>query len=701
MLVQDSPTSLLVQVPCGIESKSFSLAFSARAVPGYSKLTIRHDMGKRVVFDIGDENGLTVFQERFAARNQELPTCLLEISAQRGLAVHDAQGVLLAKNASLPKFSFTGVHWATDGQESAVVRLRTQPPGVVDVSPLRRAAELAALISVVAALLITVRRSYRGLQVALRNTGNSATRNTVFAIDVIVGIACVTASVFVRSVDDDGWVISTARALRFGHEYFNYYEPVAYPNGFLFSVAYAYLGATSSTVIGLRGMSVACAFLGWLVFRGLFRAGYGGARDHRSALVAGACVWIIFVTAWWTSLRPEVVVALLLLLVLLCGLRWCQTRSNVYVLLALLIGGLGMGIHQTGLCIVFALIPLVVLVIKGILFDGRCGRLLASCIVAAGCIGAVLLATYPYNLPQFLRYASDYQTFFPASAALGPLDEFARYANFSANGLTSDNPAARFSLVLIVLGMGGALWSLIVRQPSGVNPSRIVSAMILAAPFGLLLTTSKWNWHYAALGPVAALGVAALCSSSFSRSRRDSVVASRVLFLVVTLSGCAWAVVPYLERFPGFASWKPQLIIVFLISAFLAISTAASLRERGKMYVGVLVVSTIIIVAPFVEAILLPSTVAQAPGSSLVLQQAAGDSYCRSRTGTGVVTAVSTTLFLQVPCVTIPTPAAGVWSVPKQTYGSLFLGQEKFLAETEFGITDGQGMTPLDPLPSQ
>ena len=298
---------------------------------------------------------------------------------------------------------------------------------------------------------------------------------------------------------DDGWV--QHRALSFLHRgffgavYSN--DDALVPQGWLPELATSLLGLTGAEGVHFRLISVLFWVASWIVLLATISP-QNALASSRFGLLAMAATWAIFGSTFLIGLRPETFVVFVGSLFLFFATRFFNDRSVSSYLAALFFGGLGFVSHQSGLAL---LGPAVFLVLTA-LMRAESRNFRNKIWVLNFTAGFFLLVTlFVPGSPNVLSKESlnFLTTTHTPQLLLGELNRLGSLFSFELPSL---------SLVFVTGSLVGSLWVEKLLEQKG-RPSignfvasQNLSLAIMASlwPIGLVLTSTKWEWHYAVLG---------------------------------------------------------------------------------------------------------------------------------------------------------------------------------------------------------
>lgn len=414
----------------------------------------------------------------------------------------------------------SGLHTSSLAIPGISVTVVTQPAAVT-APPVRYLPAVAAgLMGAVSVALMIGSRPRR----ARSRRSQSTSRWTSWSgVDWVVLLLLAGSWIVIPTLYDDGWVLTTVREFSNLHYFSDYYanEATPQPLGFWWDlVQSSWMGMTGLPAIALRLPAVLLGLATWWVVRYRALAATGVRGSSRAVLWPAAIVFGAGWSAWLITLRPEPMVALLLAVQIYLTATVARSPGLPPILLSGVTSVLALSAHQTGVSVLaasFAAVPSVVTWWRTVATARQRSALVAGLVALAAILGILLTAWG--NLAVWL---ASRQAFEDGLGHDNLLDEVARIASLNGIYVTSTR---RMTVVLLLIGCVTFLVSLSRRQPR----SRVVTGTsALLATVGLVLTVSKWPWHYGVVMPAAAV-LAGLTGGWLWSSRRKPGLAWRVI----------------------------------------------------------------------------------------------------------------------------------------------------------------------------
>lgn len=339
---------------------------------------------------------------------------------------------------------------------------------------------------------------------------------------VLVGVAAfwVGAGLLMRANFDDGWILAQARLYSDYGWFSMYWENASLPapTGYLWEWGLNLASSLAQYQYAFTRIVVTCVswFFGWLLVDWSLRIQGASGNSRIVAFGAFAAVG----AGIGMNVRPEAFTAMLAAVVLYCASLPASERGWRAVTVSLM-SGIAIGSHPAGWV---AALPAAAVV----LHDVRAARSLGVRLLILAGSGAAALATLAVmvsvDMPAAVSLpAVDFLSAGPLQGR-SPFDEFVRVSD-----LVGFPPSFRMGMAMCLLAVAFLLGWLL--KPSGSAGGFLAGCAALSMA-GLLLTSSKWAAHTAALTPAVAI-TAGLVWPDLSRTpKRLAGVAAALVFVV-------------------------------------------------------------------------------------------------------------------------------------------------------------------------
>jgi hypothetical protein len=439
---------------------------------------------------------------------------------------------------------------------------------------------VAVLCISAALLLVALERRPR----PWRTVRDSAARAAVNAhpADAVVALILLGWWVVSPSFHDDGWVIARERMFAPSGGFASYYNAFGtnYPNDYWLEWAQHWLLQSSSSLLLLRVPALLCLGTTWVLCRWILaRLLDSSARENGAALWALTSTFLLGSLAWGMTLRPEPVSALFVTAVMACTVRFVEKGTAAPLALAAVLLPLAFTAHHAALV---GLAPLLV-VSPSVLRWARSRLATASTIAAASIALLAVLLFLGSDLEQRRADARTLARFTGVSWRSEPL----RYASLADFPFAT--PVRRATVALMLLAV--LAFVLRRRRDRAWSLPDLPAASLGVALLLLVLTPSKFPWHFGALLGVAAIAVAA--ETARLRAERPASgrwVAKPLIVLGAAITAVSWSWSPRtawstldlrtLDWTPAFEDLLPLSTLGILVP--LVVLLGAVLVARGN-----------------------------------------------------------------------------------------------------------------------
>ncbi len=394
---------------------------------------------------------------------------------------------------------------------------------------------VAVLFAVGGLLLVAIegRPRPRGTRSVLRTTVRAA-RDAAHPADALVAAILLAWWVLSPAFPDDGWVMTRQSMFESAGGFSNYYNSLGtnLPLSYWLEWAQHWLTQSSSALVVLRIPALLCLAAAWLLCRWvLARVLASSVGDDHIALWALASAFAVGALSWGMTLRPEPVVAVLVAGVLACAVRFVERETVAPIAIAVVLVALAVPAHPSG---IVSIAPLLVVGPKLVRW-ARSRVSVSATILATGVALLVTVAVVGSDLEQRSSDAATIRAYGDATASWQ--DEVARY-NFLLVP-PYGTPLRRESVAL----MGLAVLALLLRtRRNGALLLNLPSAALAMGLLLLILTPSKWPWHFGTLLAIAAVSVA--CETARLRSQAARPHRTRhlpLLWVGAAMVAAAWS----------------------------------------------------------------------------------------------------------------------------------------------------------------
>jgi arabinosyltransferase C len=446
-----------------------------------------------------------------------------------------------------------------------------------------------------AALVLLVRGSGRGRTwVRLGATVAAARRvaRSLLWLDAVVVFALGAWWFFGPVIYDDGWYLSTVLNFRTSGSFSNYYiYDAQFPLGFLHELFHFVASRVSTSLLWMRFPVLLMGVAMWALLRWYLERLRGDPRVGMASRVGLASAFLLSWFAWLSTLRPEPMVALLSVVVLVSILRFSHTGALGHLTVGVLAATISVTLHPAG---VIAVAPLLVAVPTLWRWAQQRGSVGFITLVALGLVAAAVLVQLVMADTDLEKWRQSRDLFTTSEVnRLSWRDELQRYQLLFEPGLYT-TVVRRGSVVFPAVAVVVFVTRPVRRRDAGFDlpvMSLVVGAVLMA------FTPSKWPLQLGALGGFAALAVATELrrlgletAGTKSRNRRSVLVlgATVVASVIAWRGGADFGPLTVLEvefgrggsQFLGVDLSSPWPWLLLAAVALIACAVVAALRRR-------------------------------------------------------------------------------------------------------------------------
>ncbi|MFY9579847.1 MAG: arabinosyltransferase domain-containing protein [Gaiellaceae bacterium] len=536
-----------------------------------------------------------------------------------------------------------------------------------------------ATIGALAALILATRARVRA-----RTRAKEALRRPVLTRilpDVVVAFVLIGWWLIGPAFFDDGWVAARQKNFSAAHGFSAYYTSfgVNLPLGYWLEWLEHWLVDRTNALLLLRLPAFVALCATWVLCRWILRRCVRSSASERIAVWTLVCAFAVGATAWGMTLRPEPVVAVLVTGVLACIVRFLESEDATAVALAAVLVVLALAAHPAG---IVSIAPLIAAAPALVTWARRRFDVAGTIVVGASTL-LVVLATVGSDLAQRRADVSSLRRFGDETA--GWRDELSRYTFL--NQAPYGASLRRESVALI--GLAVLAYILRRRRADEDRLLALPATSLCVALVVLLLTPTKWPWHFGTLIGIAALAVAAETARLREHGRGTRTWDARPFIAVgAAVTAAAWSWSPRLawgdldlrtlhwtlgvERTLTFSKLAGAVPVVFLAAlAAFAVARGRSERLREVPWLAAAWTATVIAV-PLVAftALVLVADSAKTHSWTLARQNVRtlrGDIDCGLADDALVPVAAS--MRALAPLASARLPAAAAWLPPTPERG--------------------------------
>jgi hypothetical protein len=346
-------------------------------------------------------------------------------------------------------------------------------------------------------------------------------------IDVVVLVALVLSGFVSRTTYDDGWILSWARDLTSGTwgpstPLMNTLGSTVHLfQGFLYSSLLGFTGGRFDAVIGIRSLTILMIFGTWLL---LSRAIIPRVLPSTSRLLLpAAAAYVVLFGFGWMTVRQEIPVVLVSASLLALAAKKVRRHPALRIAGMMSVTAAGIATHPVGLMLV---LPLAVLLVPEIV-DRTVPLEVKSTGLVLGAAASIAIVFFNQTLSLFLRGLDEYE-----DIPVDPFNEWGRFSDMLRIGTVTQRAWFLAGLVGIL-----ALWMVatkVLLAPARFDRRSLIIFAAALMPLGIVVTATKWPWHYAALLAPMAIGLLFVVDWLGRSPRRQ------ILIVTVGLGIAAW-----------------------------------------------------------------------------------------------------------------------------------------------------------------
>ena len=321
---------------------------------------------------------------------------------------------------------------------------------------------------------------------------------------------------------DDGWVWQTATLSRWDQFYtiFQTWDAQV-PIGFFQYLLYRSLAVVSEQLVIFRLVPAACILIIWVLTKKLLRVRqlWDGIIPLFTAVILLTCS-----AAWLMTLRPEPFIAVLSLIVF-DRLDPAQSRDDTPRTWSMMVAGLaigiGLGIHTSGFVVAAPLALTLWTICRSRLNRRNLTRLFM--LVGTMIVTAIFSIFYSIDLGSWLRNGKLFSAAVPKSSWVS---EPYRYSTVFS-GFPYDGTLRR--LFVVLLGITLLLGGLAAARIGRLDASHVA---LCVGVIGLLITPTKWPWHFGSLSGYLVLAAAISVATRLEIEKQIRSALTPLLFIV-------------------------------------------------------------------------------------------------------------------------------------------------------------------------
>jgi len=443
----------------------------------------------------------------------------------------------LLESGPAPPFVVTGLLSDLDLRADPTPYV-TVSADVTGTSPTRRqislsvVAGLLAVISIALALIPDRRPAARGVAGAVAKGLRS-----LAPVDAVVVSALLVWWVVGPTFTDDGWVLVRERNFQGTGTFSTYFDNIGVeqPFGYWYEWLHHWLALATTSLPLLRVPVLVLGLASWLLCRWILTRALETELCRAASVRATlAAAFLVGFLSWGLTLRPEPIVSFLAGVALAAMVVFARYPTLGPLALGLAAAALAVSAHPEGLVALAPIVAGAPIVVTWIRTEGRQLVLPGVAMLSSVAAFGALLMFVDSDVAQRTGSSAAIRGFSRVTA-LDWRDELIRYTRLSEPEWGTALRRASVALMLL------ALVAFACRRRVG-NAADLAGRSLALGLVALLLTPSKWPWHFGALVVVGAVAVG-VEAAQFARATRDGrgwSIRPLVVGLVVVAAG-AWA----------------------------------------------------------------------------------------------------------------------------------------------------------------
>lgn len=511
-LVEFEPDEFLMRIPCDIVTKTENWVFEAK---GGKAFQISINKGDFVVLLGNLNNEIDIY--RFLGN--ELPNCesleLKILNNDREMQIFIDQNLFnvekLKPNSRFEVASY--VIWNPEiSNKNVHIYIKTSSNLFLEANNFRNIIEFIIGLTLIISVLIYFQKNKKFYLFRILKFNN---------LDFLSVIYLIFLASFLHTIIDDGLYLLELTVFEKINILTAYLYPVPFPIGEWHFFITSLFFTEQPSILFMRIIPALTLIFIWKIFTAIWLEKMPDQKIRKQTTIFTWTIWAFFSATFLLSLRPEVYVALLLLINLALVKNYFESGYKSKFLLTIAVGALAISLHQTGIVVIFfIIIPwLHLLLNKNIkLINIHYFILVVS--------ASIYIVFKNNNIFTLLDKIKDFESVndwpLPFHETLSwnepPWMEWKRIEHiFLADPLRF---AAGLTAVLLAVILA---FSLLAKWSMYKIEDKLFISSLLSASIGISLAPSKWVDHYAALLPIFLVAIVYLTKQFNSR------------FLIVTL----------------------------------------------------------------------------------------------------------------------------------------------------------------------
>lgn len=496
MLVAGSPSALSVILPCR-QSEDPGSAFTFRTAPDPNGLVISA-LQDHITVSVGAAD-LATMPWRVAGSGGACPHMFTY--DERGWMATDTSGsISIGTPDQVPAVSQLTIDATEPIGDAFRVDVTTRPHGS-SPSTVQWVTGLLALTLALAASVVAVRQPPSHATSLSQSKRRPTPRYRLDRFDALVIVVVAAWAIIGPAFYDDGWVLARHRTYDEVGRFASYFSaggidvPFGYWNAWL---AHWWTTAVQAPVL-LRVLPSTLIVGAWFAIRLTLSAMAPLAARRKLPIAALAAAFLVGVTAWLMTLRPEPLISLLCAFVIYGVVMFLRRSDIKFFAAASVVATFAAATHPVGFVAVAPLLLAIPALVRWMRSRRGGAIAFASLVLSVSALGVVLFFL-DSDLGLRLSATANMRT---TDHSLGPLDEPSRYFGLAMEygGTVLRRLSVALGGLTIVMFIG-RIW----RRSAAIT--NVAGWALIAGTIILWSTPSKWVWHFGALVPFMAIALA-------------------------------------------------------------------------------------------------------------------------------------------------------------------------------------------------
>jgi hypothetical protein len=294
---------------------------------------------------------------------------------------------------------------------------------------------------------------------------------------------------------DDGWYLLIAKSLKLDGIYSNVMFPITLPNGQIHSRLISFFATENPTIFQLRIPSLICIILIWSLFVRIIYPWLKSSHVVQLPLSIFWSIWFVYSISFLITLRPEPFIALYITLIISVALLGKKISKNSSNFLAIVIMGLALSTHQSGVTAFFAGIPLIINNLSSSYHEKQF-RILGFIWGICSSLFLMFWSTSPRLLFESVRAYGKLNEIYPGSSEITskPWEEYKRVLFLFEYDLSTG--LQKYVVIQLILITVFVTYIYIFSKHRDAKNNVEIYQITLFSIIGLIFVPSKWAWYF-------------------------------------------------------------------------------------------------------------------------------------------------------------------------------------------------------------